>query len=117
MTYNSGLAQAQVTEVVSAHPQAGAAAADVATAATSLSCPACMVSIMNVSFGASYSLQGPATVCRIQNVGPGQGWGSHLPFPQAHHPSLMVDERLPPLPHQGVTISRPGYAWSLWWRE
>ena len=111
MTCNSVHALVQVTEVVTVHPQAGGATAEVTTVATSLSCLACTVSIMNVSFRASYR------DCRIQNVGPGHGWGSHLPFPQAHHPNLMVDEWLPPLPHQGVTISRPGYAWSLWWRE
>ena len=82
MTFNSGLAQAQVTEVVSAHPQAGAAAADVATAATSLSCPACMVSIMNVSFGASYSLQDPEC-----GAWPGVGKSSPLPTGPSPQPN------------------------------
>lgn len=29
----------------------------------------------------------------------------------------MADERLPPLPRQGIPISRPGCAWSLGWRK
>lgn len=75
MTYNSVLAPVQVTERVMVHPQAAVVTAEAVIVATSLSYLASITSMMNVSDRASY------IVCRIQNVGPGQGWGSQFPLP------------------------------------
>lgn len=75
MTYNSVLAPVQVTEMVMVQPQAAVVTAEAVIVSTSLSYLASITSIMNVSDRASY------IVCTIQNVGPGQRWGSQFPLP------------------------------------